>query len=91
MVHIIWPNFLIIALLAVAATADRIENPGCICNGRLSMLRCAPNPPSFDVIRRKKVPLEEGRPSCTQGKISYRNGGEYKVCSVSRPQWSNIR
>jgi hypothetical protein len=33
MMYIVWPNLLIVALLAVAATADETPNPGCRCNG----------------------------------------------------------
>ena len=35
MMYIIWPNLLIVALLAIAATADETENPGCRCNGNV--------------------------------------------------------
>jgi hypothetical protein len=35
MMYIIWPYLLIVALLAVAATADDTRNPGCTCNGNV--------------------------------------------------------
>ena len=35
MMYIIWPNLLIVALLAVVATADETPNPGCRCGGNV--------------------------------------------------------